>query len=121
MFGMGIDLCEIKRFDRLKTNEHFLERVFTKVEIDYCLKRKSSSQCLAVRFAAKEAFAKAMGTGFTNGIHFDEIEIVNNDLGKPDIRLYGSTKERFDKLDLKKINISLSHEKNYAAAVVIVE
>lgn len=116
-----MDLCEIKRFDRLKLNEHFLEKVFTKNEIEYCMKRKASSQCFAVRFAAKEAFAKAMGTGFRNGVFLDEIEVINNDLGKPDINLHGQTKKEFEKLNLQKINISLSHEKNYAIAMVVLE
>ncbi|HOV12916.1 MAG TPA: holo-ACP synthase, partial [Spirochaetota bacterium] len=98
-----------------------LEKVFTKNEIEYCMKRKASSQCLAVRFATKEAFAKALGTGFRNGVYFDEIEIVNNELGKPDIKLYGKTKEIYDNLNLKKVNVSLSHEKHYAVSVVVLE
>ncbi len=121
MYGIGIDLCEIKRFDRLKTNSEFLKRVFTDFEITYCTNKKGSSQCFAVRFATKEAFSKALGTGFRNGLHFNDIEVVNNEIGKPDIRLYGKTKEIYDNLKLSKINVSLSHEKSYAVSVVVLE
>ncbi|OHD12137.1 MAG: holo-[acyl-carrier-protein] synthase [Spirochaetes bacterium GWD1_27_9] len=121
MFGIGVDIVEVKRFDRLKENESFLKKVFTEKEMAYCLKKKAASECLAVRFAAKEAFAKALGTGFTKGIHFNEIEILKDENGKPYFILYNTTKEYFDKLSCKNIHLSLSHERSHAVAMVVIE
>jgi holo-[acyl-carrier protein] synthase len=121
MLGIGTDICEVQRFDRLKENRSFLERIYSEKEIKYCGNRKASSQCFAARFAAKEAFAKALGTGIRKGIHLKEIEIENDELGKPFINLSGETKDTFEKLGCRSIHISISHEKTMAIAMVVIE
>ena len=122
IFGIGIDLIEVPRVEKLARKEDkFLKKIFTQTEIDYCRKFKNGSQNFAGRFAVKEAFSKAMGTGLSNGIKFNEIETVNDDLGKPEIVLYGSTKEILKERDLKCVHVSIAHLKDYATAIVIIE
>lgn len=121
MRGVGIDICEVQRFDRLKENQAFLNRVFTKQELEYCLPRKRASESLAARFAAKEAFSKAFGTGINKGIVLDEIEVDKDELGCPYIRLLGKTKEIAESVGIKNIFLTMSHEKSIAVAVVILE
>lgn len=120
MYGIGIDICEVKRFDRLKQDERFLQRIFSENEILYCSKLKRSSEAFAVRFAAKEAFSKAIGTGIAKGVSLSEIEIKKEESGKPYISLTGNTLDLFNKLGDKKIHLSLSHEKTSAVAVVVI-
>jgi holo-[acyl-carrier protein] synthase len=121
MYGIGIDICEVKRFDRLKAKEGFLQRIFSEEEISYCNARKNSSECFAVRFAAKEAFLKALGTGLAKGVHFREIIVINGALGKPDINLAGETRMTFENMGLSKILVSISHERENAVAVVMID
>lgn len=122
IYGTGIDIIDVDRVRKLiDRNVKYLKKVFTQVEIDYCSSFKNKAQNFAGRFAAKEAFSKAMGTGFSNGVRLHEIEIVNDPLGKPEIRLYGKTKELFDRESLKKIYVSISHIKTYANACVVLE
>jgi holo-[acyl-carrier protein] synthase len=121
MYGIGVDICEVNRFDRLKEKSDFIQKIFTEEEIKYCCPKKNSSQYFAVRFAAKEAFLKALGTGIGKGIHLKEIEVVRNDSGKPFILLHGETKRTFEKMKTGNIHLSLSHEKNNAIAFVIIE
>ena len=121
MFGIGIDICNVKRFDRLKEKEGFLHKVFSDDEIGYCISKKNSSECFAARFAAKEAFLKALGTGLRGGVHFKEVVITNGDLGEPGIRLEGRTKTTFETMGLSKILVSMSHERDSAVAVVMIE
>ena len=125
IFGIGTDIINIKRLEKtLKKNGlSFKKRVFSKKEILYCEKKKNSSSFFAKRFAAKEALSKALGTGIRNGIDFKNIEVVNNNLGKPLIKLHGSTK-RFlnNKIKNKKytIHLSLSDDEPWAQATVII-
>jgi len=121
MISIGIDICNVKRFDRLKENRAFLKRVFAESELEICLKRKRISECLAVRFAAKEAFVKAIGTGIRDGIKLREIVIRKNEIGRPFISLEGETEEYYNRINGGQINLSLSHEKEFAIAVVIIE
>jgi holo-[acyl-carrier protein] synthase len=121
MFGIGIDICEVRRFDRLKEKEGFLRKIFSEDEISYCISKKNSSECFAVRFAAKEAFLKALGTGLRSGVHLKEIAVANGELGKPDIILSGETAATFGKMGLSKILLSMSHEKQNAVAVVMID
>lgn len=121
MRGIGIDICEVKRFDRLRENQAFLERVFTPNELSYCLPRKKASESLAARFAAKEAFSKALGTGISKGICLDEIEVMKDELGKPFIQLTGKTKEIVEKEQITTIHLTMSHEQTMAIAVVVLE
>jgi len=122
IFGIGIDLIEVPRVEKLtKKEDKFVKKIFTQTEIDYCRKFKNGSQNFAGRFAVKEAFLKAMGTGLSNGLKFNEIETINDKLGKPEIFLLGKTKEIFEKRDLKCSHVSIAHLKDYATAIVIIE
>lgn len=123
IIGIGTDIIEISRIKKaLKNNQRFLKRVFTKKEIQNCKKKINIFNCYAKRFAAKEAFSKASGLGISKGLKFNEIEIVNNRLGKPMFNLIGETKIILQKkLNFKKIStyLSLSDEKKVAVAIVI--
>jgi len=122
IFGIGIDIIEVPRVEKLtKKEDKFVKKIFTKIEIDYCRKFKNGAQNFAGRFAVKEAFSKAMGTGISNGLKFNEIETVNDNLGKPEIALYGRTKEIFNERNLKFSHVSIAHLKDYATAVVVIE
>ncbi|HEY6063098.1 MAG TPA: holo-ACP synthase, partial [Chitinophagaceae bacterium] len=121
--GLGIDMIEV---DRVATNINkeagFRELVFSKKEIDYCETKTDKFVHYAARFAAKEAFFKALGTGWSEGTAFNEVEITNNDAGKPEISLLGATgKASVVLLGIFTISLSLSHLKTIASAVVIIE
>lgn len=122
MLGIGVDICEVKRFDRLQKNEKFIKKVFTELEIKYCEKKnKGKSQSFAARFAAKEAFVKALGTGFRKGTLYKEIEVNNDDLGKPYLNITGTTYKTLKNMNGGNIYLSLSHEKKAAVAFVVIE
>ncbi len=122
IFGIGIDIIEVARVEKIcNRDEKFLTKIFTVTEINYCRKFKNASQHFAGRFSVKEAFLKAMGTGWSNGLKFCEIETVNDRLGKPEILLYGKTKEIFEQQNLKSVHVSIAHLKDYATAVVVIE
>ena len=123
IFGIGCDIIETKRIELSinKFRERFLHRIFTKQEIDYCNSKKKSSLHFAVRFAAKESFVKALGTGFDGNIGWNEIEIINNSAGKPQLKLNGNAKDKVEKLGIKNMNVTLSHVTKNAIAVVILE
>jgi holo-[acyl-carrier protein] synthase len=120
--GVGIDIIEIDRIKEAvgKHGDSFLNKVFTDKEINYCRKRKAIRfPELAVRFAAKEAYAKALGVGIAgfgrtnHGMKWQDIEIVNNSHGKPLISVKGKVSE--------KAQVSLSHSRDYAVASVYIE
>lgn len=118
---IGVDIIEIERLEAAvkKFGQHFLERVFTSNELKRCLYRKKFKYPeLAARFAAKEAVAKAFGTG-RYGLFWKEIEITNDSLGKPEIILTGKTLKKAQKQKIKKIYVTLSHTKNYSVAFVL--
>ena len=122
IFGTGIDIIEVERIEnQISKSNGFKEKIFTEREIDYCESKKNKAQNYAVRFSAKEAFFKAIGTGWRGGLAFNEIEILNNKLGKPEIFLHGNTKKFIEKKKIKSIHVSLSHIKSFANAVVIIE
>jgi len=122
IFGIGIDIIEVRRVEKLsQKSDKYVKKIFTQNEIDYCRKFKNGSQNFAGRFAVKEAFSKAMGTGISNGLKFNQIETVNDKLGKPEIVLYGRTKEIFKERNLRFSHVSIAHLKDYATAVVIIE
>ena len=114
--GIGIDIIEIERIKKAVQREHFKNKVYTKIEQDYCESRGSQSAAsYAARFAAKEAFFKAMGTGINTKL--TDVEVVNNGRGQPEIFLHGKFKDFCD----GKIFISLSHSREYATAVAVIE
>lgn len=118
LIGTGIDIVEVKQIERLLDHqeEKFLERVFTKAEAEYCMKRARPALHLAARFAAKEAVAKALGTGFARGVRMHDIEVIPSDKGPPGIRLHGGASKRFASLGAKKVLLSLSHTRDHALA-----
>lgn len=120
--GVGIDIIEVNRIEKLITSsDRFKQRIYTQNEVDYCEARKNKAQNYAARFAAKEAFLKAIGTGWRSGVAFREIEVVNDEQGKPEIHLHGRTKKITQDRHIKNIQLSLSHVKELAVAVVVVE
>ena len=92
IYGVGTDIVKISRLTKHLKNKKFLDRLFNKNEINKCKIRKNSTNCYAKRFAAKEAFSKAIGIGISKGIRFNEIVIKNTKSGKPQIELLGKTK-----------------------------
>jgi len=120
--GVGIDMIEVERVaEKINKETGFRELVFSKAEIAYCESKKKKFEHYAARFAAKEAFFKALGTGWAENTLFNEVEIINDDNGKPDISLSGVTKETINKMGIKNVVVSLSHIKSIASAVVIIE
>jgi len=120
--GLGLDVIETERVaEKIQKEQGFRELVFAAEEIDYCEPKAHKFEHYAARFAAKEAFFKALGTGWTEGTAFNEILILGDEQGKPVISLKGQTAETLRHLDLSKIRLSLSHLKTIAAAVVIIE
>lgn len=119
--GVGCDLVTISRLEKAVSRPGFLERVFTEGEIEYCESRGVQKfQSLAARFAAKEAVWKALGTGFREG-EFTDVEVVQDELGKPELVLHGAIKKLADSQGVVKISLSLSHEGNQAMAMVVTE
>jgi holo-[acyl-carrier protein] synthase len=121
IFGIGIDNIEVERVKKQLDNNSFKEKIFSEREIEYCMSKKNYAESFAARFAAKEAFFKAIGTGWRGGLSFQEIEVTNDDLGKPQIRLHGKAKQFAQKNELDTIHVSLTHIKSIAGAVVIIE
>jgi holo-[acyl-carrier protein] synthase len=123
IIGTGIDIVKINRIEYLynKFKDKFLDRVFTKRELDHCRKRKRFFHGLALRFAAKEAFLKSIKTGLRFNLKLTEIEVVNDELGAPSLNLYGAAKTRAQEMKVKKTHLSLSDEGDYAVANVILE
>lgn len=121
IIGIGVDTVDVERMERKKTDESFLKVAFTENEILYCKDKAHAAEHFAVRFAAKEALLKALGTGFIGNLDFKQIEIVNNSDGKPILNLYGAALEKANELGATKYHVSLSHEKKHAIAFVILE
>ncbi len=121
IFGIGIDNIEVDRVRKQLEKNGFKEKIFSPAEIEYCDNRKNFAECYAARFAAKEAFLKAIGTGWRGGLAFNEIEVLNDKLGKPILKLYGKVKTFVEENGLENIHVSLTHLKNYASAIVIIE
>ncbi len=121
--GLGIDLVEIARIDALlaQHEERFQERVFTSAEVAHSQGRRNRSQHLAVRFAAKEAAMKALGTGLAQGVVWQDIEVVTDDAGAPGLVLRGGAAMRADALGINAWHISLTHTDLVAGAVVVGE
>ena len=123
IFGIGTDIVNVDRIKNSLKNKNFIKRVFNKREILKCKKINKSINCYAKRFAAKEAFSKALGTGISNGVNFNEIVILNRKSGKPYISIIGQTKKILNKKfknKKSKISLSLSDEKKYAVAFVTI-
>ena len=123
IYGIGTDITNINRIKKSLKNKKFINRIFNSFEIKRCHNRLISHNCFAKRFAAKEAFAKALGTGISKGLNFNEITVYNLGSGKPNIKLTGVSKKLVSKiLKKKKFNVflSLSDDKPFAIATVII-
>lgn len=119
--GTGIDIAEVARLEKAIASEAFLDRVYTQAEIAYCRSRqKGAAASFAGRFAAKEAVMKALGTGMRGG-SFQEIEIINDELGCPRLQLCGHFQQLAQEKGAKKFWVSISHERSYAVAQCILE
>lgn len=118
--GIGIDIIEVSRIKRLslRWGDRFEERVFTTQELTYCGNTLTRYKRLAARFAAKEATFKALGTGLTIGMYWQDVEIWANDLGKPCLVLHGKVKEHAEEFQIVSTYVSLSHAVEYAIAQV---
>ena len=127
ILGIGIDICEIDRISNTlkKYKERFEKRCFTYLKRKKCQGTYNKSNCYAKRFAAKEATSKALGTGISNGISWQQIEIENLSSGKPKINLFGNAKKKLETLLPKNMTsnilITITDEKDYAQALVIIE
>jgi holo-[acyl-carrier protein] synthase len=123
IIGIGIDLIEVSRIESAlsRWGDKFEGRVFTEKEMLYCNSKKDRAQRLACRFAAKEAMLKALGTGWRNGTDWKEIEVVNDELGKPSICLSGKTEELSQQIGVKNILLSITSTENYGVAQVVLE
>ena len=121
--GLGTDLMEIDRIEEsiARFGERFLARVFTPAEIAFCRKKKNAAESFAARFAAKEAAAKALGTGMSRGIGWQEIEVVRRPGERPEIVFHGRAAERAKALGVASAAISLTHSREIAMAVVVLE
>jgi len=120
--GIGVDIIDVARIKKMvEKNKRFVEKVFTPTEIHYCRDKYRQEVHFAGRFAAKEAFLKAMGTGLRGAMAWTDISVANNELGKPAITLAGETLENFKQNKFQTIHVSISHTREYAVAFVIIQ
>lgn len=121
IFGIGTDIVNVGRIRHAvdRWGEHFLKRIFTQNEIAYCYGMRSPYASLAVRFAAKEAFIKAIGAEIT--VPLREIEVVRSEKGRPLLNLHGRSRTFVEERRIEKIHLSLSHEAEFGVAFVIME
>ena len=123
IYGVGIDLVNIPRMDAMlkRWGERFVRRVFTQSETETCFKKAHPASSFALRFAAKEAFSKAVGLGMRKGIRWRDIEVFHLPGGRPSLRLEGRSLEICREKGITRLHLSLSDEGQYGAAVVILE
>jgi holo-[acyl-carrier protein] synthase len=121
--GVGIDVVEVARIQRIlaRHGDRALSRLFTAAEVETCAERVDRADCLAARFAAKEAALKALGSGKTPGIRWVDFEVTRASSGKPSLEFRSGARDRGDELGVDGIWLSLSHEGGYACAVVVLE
>jgi holo-[acyl-carrier protein] synthase len=121
--GSGIDLVEINRIQHAadRYGSRFLDRVYTAREQAYCLRKRNAAESLAARFAAKEAGAKALGTGISQGVNWLEIEVIREPGGRPGLKFHGRAAERAGWMQVTHAALSLTHTKDLAMANVVLE
>jgi len=120
IIGIGVDLVKIDRIDRAGRNHPgFLERVYTQREQEYCSRQKFPAQHYAGRFAAKEALLKAIGTGWSAGVKWTDMEVLHGEGGGPIVNVSGRVKDLMDLKGVKQIFLSYSHDEGYAVAQVV--
>ncbi len=123
LIGTGVDLIEIERIARSieRYGDRFLRRIYTDHEIAYCTSKRSSAESFAARFAAKEAGAKALGTGISRGVTWIEFQVARQPGGRPVLELRGRAALLAQELGVKTISLSLTHTGNLAMATVMME
>lgn len=123
IFGIGIDVVQISRIGSIskRWGDRFLQRVFTKQEIQYCLLRKDPSPHFAVRFAAKEAFLKALAIGYDQGVRWRDIEVIRNSSGRPEVQLHNYTRTLCQSHGINRIHLTMSHDGDYGLVQVVLE
>jgi holo-[acyl-carrier protein] synthase len=121
VIGIGTDIIECLRIAQMieRHGELFIGRVYTAREIEYCSSRKAATQHYAGRWAAKEAVLKALGTGWIRGISWRDVEVRNNEGGKPSIALAGGAREMCERLGIAEMLITISHCRTHATAFAI--
>jgi holo-[acyl-carrier protein] synthase len=121
--GSGIDLAEIGRLKQSidRYGSRFLDRIYTAAEQAYCLRKRNSAESFAARFAAKEAGAKALGTGISQGVSWLEIEVVRERSGRPTLELHGRAAQIAARLGVVRIALSITHTADLAMASVVLE
>ena len=121
--GIGVDIVKVSRIEKVleRHQQRFVERILHPNELAVYIEHSQPLAYFAKRYAAKEALAKALGTGIAKGVNFDEIETQLDDLGKPHLKLHGTTQQMAEKLGVKNLFISLSDEQDYAVANVVLE
>jgi holo-[acyl-carrier protein] synthase len=123
VLGLGTDLIEIERMQASidRFGERFLHRVFTEGEIAYCMRKKQPAESFAARFAAKEAGAKALGTGISRGVSWKEIEVTREAGQRPMLHFSGRAGELAKAMGVRRVQLSLSHSRKLAMAVALIE
>ncbi|MFC1825173.1 holo-ACP synthase [Thermodesulfobacteriota bacterium] len=123
IYGIGIDLVDIKRVAKViqRWDDRFIKRVFTEDEAAACYQRAFPPSPFALRFAAKEAFSKALGLGMRNGVRWRDIEVFHHPGGKPDLKLYGRSQAICRQNKIVRFHLSLSDEGDYGIAMVVLE
>ncbi len=123
ILGLGLDLVEVERVRAAveRQGEAFIDRVLTPDEAAYCRFQAEPSIHIAARFAAKEAFSKAIGTGIGEGAGWKDIEVVRRDSGKPELLLHGKALESAESMGVIGMHLSITHTRLTAAAVVVLE
>lgn len=122
ILGIGVDLVDVSRIEAIifRWKQRFLKRVYTDAEIRYCNNKKNPAQRFATRFAAKEAFIKAVYPKGQEGVRYCDIEI-GQQMGRPVVNLYGTVKEAVAEMGVSRVHLMLSHDGNYGIANVILE
>ena len=123
IYGIGVDIVSIGRIESVikRWGDRFVGRVFTPDEAAICYDRAYPSSAFALRFAAKEAFSKALGSGMRKGLKWRDIEVFNSPSGKPSLRLHGTSFEICRERDITGIHLSLSDEGEYGIAMVVLD
>lgn len=123
IIGSGIDLVEIRRIKHAidRYGIRFLNRVYTRAEQAYCLRKRNSAESFAARFAAKEAGAKALGTGISFGVNWLEFEVIREPSGRPSLKFHGRAAEIAARMGFSTVALSLTHTAELASASVVLE
>ena len=123
IYGIGTDIADCVRVGSIyaKHGHHFVKTILTPAELERLTSFKDPKEFIAGRWAAKEAFSKALGTGMCADCAFVEIEVLSDDRGKPFIKLYAATAATAERLGITRIHVSISHERDFATAFVVLE